>query len=315
MRLILPAGPCGLFEGASPEELAASHPLWAEFAARAAPWTRTADEAVCPGGEAFTARTDDADGDDSRRPEPAAVVVRSCQSAFEVAHDLARRQVLRPFDGVLAVTQEQGRGQYRRSWHSPAGNLHACLVLPPMSPCFDRLAPLWAGLAAVRALRGGLARPDVLLKWPNDILLGGRKVAGILLEERGGLLVAGIGVNVAKAPDPGVLRADTAVEAADLGAPGPAGGLLGLWQALVKTTQKLYGIQLRSSTPALLVREVNQVLAWKGERVAVQADDDPQAGTFEAFLIGVAEDGSLDLVRADGGGRTRCASGGVRPAP
>jgi len=103
---------------------------------------------------------------------------------------------------VLAESQTAGRGRLGRSWHSPAGrNLYFTLVLkPPCAPPETALIPLTAGLAGAEAI-GRLTgvRPDV--KWPNDLRLGGRKIAGILseMECRGPkvrFVVLGVGLNV-----------------------------------------------------------------------------------------------------------------------
>jgi BirA family biotin operon repressor/biotin-[acetyl-CoA-carboxylase] ligase len=104
---------------------------------------------------------------------------------------------------VLAEEQTAGRGRGANRWLTTAGALTFSLVLdaPP-----DRLPPerwpqvaLVAGLATCEALLGTASTADLRLKWPNDVLLGGRKLAGILSESVPGWrdrLVIGIGVNV-----------------------------------------------------------------------------------------------------------------------
>jgi BirA family transcriptional regulator, biotin operon repressor / biotin---[acetyl-CoA-carboxylase] ligase len=92
---------------------------------------------------------------------------------------------------VTAAEQSAGRGRQGRTWSAPPGRALLCsLVLRE----HDALLPLRAGLA-VADLAGGAAR----VKWPNDVLLDGRKLAGILVEARphDGWAVLGIGVNVA----------------------------------------------------------------------------------------------------------------------
>lgn len=120
---------------------------------------------------------------------------------------------------ILALRQTAGRGRRGRAWDMPAGNFAASLILHP-SETPDRVAlrSFVAALALAEALEAvGVDPSDLSLKWPNDVLLRGGKLAGILLESlgdgRGGLahLVIGIGVNLAAAPDarllePGALR-------------------------------------------------------------------------------------------------------------
>lgn len=92
---------------------------------------------------------------------------------------------------MTAAEQSAGRGRHGRTWTAPAGRALLCSVLIRDPP---RLLPLAAG-AAVADVLG----PDAMIKWPNDVLVDGRKVAGILVEGRPqeGWAVAGIGLNVA----------------------------------------------------------------------------------------------------------------------
>jgi BirA family transcriptional regulator, biotin operon repressor / biotin---[acetyl-CoA-carboxylase] ligase len=114
-------------------------------------------------------------------------------------------------DGTLVWAREQtaGRGRRGRAWTSPPGNLYCSLVLRPELPP-ERATQLgFIAALAIGETAGGFVPPLVELhhKWPNDVLLGGRKVSGILLESQsaadGALdwLVLGMGVNVASAPE------------------------------------------------------------------------------------------------------------------
>ena len=110
---------------------------------------------------------------------------------------------------VLADRQSKGRGRLGRTWQSAPGNLHASILLRP--DCTLKAASELSLLAAVALseLLADYARDDqtVALKWPNDVLIDGAKVAGILLESggsKGGRLdhvVIGTGVNIAWSPD------------------------------------------------------------------------------------------------------------------
>jgi BirA family biotin operon repressor/biotin-[acetyl-CoA-carboxylase] ligase len=109
----------------------------------------------------------------------------------------------------VAEEQRTGRGRHGRQWASPPGNLYATLLLA--EPCEPRLSPqlgFVAGLALHETVEAatGIGFPRLTLKWPNDLLLDGAKVAGLLLEGHriapGGRLavVIGFGLNVASAP-------------------------------------------------------------------------------------------------------------------
>ncbi len=96
---------------------------------------------------------------------------------------------------VTAAAQSAGRGRQGRSWTAPAGRALLCSVVVRDPP---PLLSLLAGVATAEAIG-----PEALLKWPNDVYVEGRKVAGILVEgrpqQRWG--VVGVGVNVAVSPD------------------------------------------------------------------------------------------------------------------
>ena len=105
---------------------------------------------------------------------------------------------------LRAETQTGGKGRSGRTWISPPGNLYASTViqLAPGDPPAQTLA-LVIGLAVHEQVVGSLMihdHPAAALKWPNDVLVHGAKVAGILLERCGDAIVAGIGINLAFAP-------------------------------------------------------------------------------------------------------------------
>lgn len=109
---------------------------------------------------------------------------------------------------IMAGFQTAGRGRRARPWSSPRGNLHATLVLKPREPAETVALRSFAAALALRdACVAVSGLPDSFtLKWPNDVLLNGGKLAGILLESAGlgtqdPVLCIGIGVNLIAAPD------------------------------------------------------------------------------------------------------------------
>lgn len=134
-----------------------------------------------------------------------------CFAVLPSTQDLCRRLAEAGEPGHLAILadrQTRGRGTQGRSWSSPPGNLALSALLRPDTPV--RQTGQYALLAAV-ALAEATARwlppgAPLQLKWPNDLLLGGRKLAGILSESATGCratvdwLVIGFGVNLAQAP-------------------------------------------------------------------------------------------------------------------
>ncbi len=103
---------------------------------------------------------------------------------------------------VVAEEQTAGRGRRGREWASPRGNFYGSLILAPEGPAEQRgLLSFVAALALRDALIAVTGLPRRLsLKWPNDVLLNGGKLSGILLEARGDRLAIGIGVNLIGAP-------------------------------------------------------------------------------------------------------------------
>jgi BirA family transcriptional regulator, biotin operon repressor / biotin---[acetyl-CoA-carboxylase] ligase len=101
-------------------------------------------------------------------------------------------------EGAVAAAEHQtaGRGRLGRRWTEPAGTSILCSVLlhPPPEPTASELS-LVAALAVAEAVQEATGL-DAQIKWPNDVLLEGRKVAGMLAEMRGDTVVLGIGINV-----------------------------------------------------------------------------------------------------------------------
>jgi BirA family transcriptional regulator, biotin operon repressor / biotin---[acetyl-CoA-carboxylase] ligase len=109
---------------------------------------------------------------------------------------------------VTADAQSEGRGRQGRTWSAAAGRALLCSVVIRDPPA---LLPLAAGVAVAEVVEAAVAGGQARLKWPNDVLVSGRKVAGILVEGRPqeGWAVVGIGLNVALRPEdfPSELRA------------------------------------------------------------------------------------------------------------
>lgn len=161
---------------------------------------------------------------------------------------------------VTADAQTAGRGRQGKAWISPPGNLHLSVLLRPATS--PNLLPLLAGVAVREALASfGI---EGRLKWPNDVLLGERKLAGLLAESSSGpqgteWVVLGIGVNV----DPGGAKpGDVAPEA------GPLAGRLPE-QAI--TLREATG---RALAPEAVAAEVlRQVALWYHRAAAGRAAD------------------------------------------
>ena len=104
-------------------------------------------------------------------------------------------------DWLVALHQAGGRGRQGRDWVSSDGNFFGSTLVeigrgdPPAQSL-----SLAAGVALIRAVEAAAPATGLMLKWPNDLMMGAAKLAGVLLERSGDRLVAGFGVNLANAP-------------------------------------------------------------------------------------------------------------------
>lgn len=198
---------------------------------------------------------------------------------------------------VLARQQTKGRGSRGRDWASPVGNLCLSVLLRPGGEAAEsgRWA-LLAGLALHDALAAFLPEPAALqLKWPNDVLLHGRKLAGILIDsasdrrERLAWLVIGFGANLAARPD--LVDRPTGCLAEETTPPPPEQvarlllNRLAVWR------------QARALSGFAAIRDAWLARAHPiGVRLAVRFEGSAAEGGF----AGLDEDGSLLLLTADG---------------
>jgi BirA family biotin operon repressor/biotin-[acetyl-CoA-carboxylase] ligase len=211
---------------------------------------------------------------------------------------------------VLAESQTAGRGRLGRRWHSPAGvNLYCTVVLrPSRSPAVVPQIGLVAGVAVADAIRDTIGRPAGV-KWPNDVLIAGRKVAGILTEmegeaERVAFVLVGIGVNVNL--DPAALPPDLAGQATSLRAvTGAAIDRVAFTAGLLHALEARYGQFLAGGFAA--IRPAFEATALlTGRAVRVSGPDT----TVEGRVVGVDDEGAL-LLERDGGGTARVVAGEV----
>lgn len=192
-------------------------------------------------------------------------------------------------DWLISLEQLSGRGRQGRSWVSAPGNFYGStlVLLGPGDPSAPTLS-LAAGLALIEAIDAAMPHQPLMLKWPNDVLLTGKKLGGILLERGGNRIAVGFGVNLATAPqltdrESASLRGQIDVRAfAPLLADGFA-RLLALW---------------RQSDPALIAQAWLARAHSLGTRLTVHGNGDERvSGRF----YGLEPDGALRLRRDDGG--------------
>jgi len=200
---------------------------------------------------------------------------------------------------VVADAQTAGRGRLGRSWWAEPGTalLASWLVRPALEPERLPLLSLVAGVAAAHAASAA-AGIDVRLKWPNDLMLGGRKLGGILAEaDSQGAVVLGLGLNVRQESFPDELR-DTATSLAASGARVPARSWL-----LVAT---LSGFGARMVEPEGALDDYRAMCDTLGRSVRVERNDaEPVVGE----AVEITDSGALGLETASG--RVIVAAGDV----
>lgn len=210
---------------------------------------------------------------------------------------------------VWARTQTAGRGRQGRGWISPAGNFYASLVLRPDVP-IATAAQLGfvAALAVADACLALAPAAAISLKWPNDVLLNGRKLAGILLESQSqgdgtlGWLVLGVGINLATYP---VEVEYPATALAATGADVDSEAMLG---ALAASFLIWYERWREGAGFATIRAEWLARAQGLGQPIRVRLPAETLAGVF----AGLDADGAL-LLEAEQG-RRRIAAGEVFPA-
>jgi len=181
-----------------------------------------------------------------------------------------------------------GRGRQGRFWVSPRGNFYGSTIVELRSgdPQPQTLS-LAAGLALIEALDTAVPGEGLMLKWPNDVLLLGKKLAGILLERSGARVVIGFGINLASAPSL------TDRECASLSRKIPPEAFAPLLATTLERLLRLW----RTSEPLLLAQ------AWLARAHPIGTSLAVHAGAEEVItgrFDGLEPDGALRLRRDDG---------------
>ncbi|MHB8764317.1 MAG: biotin--[acetyl-CoA-carboxylase] ligase, partial [Deferrisomatales bacterium] len=206
-------------------------------------------------------------------------------------------------EGALVIAEHQtgGRGRMNRTWFDlPGRSLLLSLVLRPPVPAARAPAITFvAAVALAEAASRWVARERIEIKWPNDVLVGGRKLAGILLEmrcegQRVEHVILGVGVNVGGGP--GELPADVQHLATTLASHAePAPRRLEVLAAFLGRFEQAYDEFLDQGFPAVQARW-NEWFRLAGQWLRVQTP----TGMMEGRALGLGPTGSLVLVGSDG---------------
>jgi BirA family transcriptional regulator, biotin operon repressor / biotin---[acetyl-CoA-carboxylase] ligase len=200
---------------------------------------------------------------------------------------------------VRADSQTTGRGRFQRAWVSDPGGLWLSAVLPvAIKSPLSRILPLAVGVAVCTVLHE-LGVTGLRLRWPNDVLVQDRKVAGLLIDHFvSGLSVVGIGLNVRNRPedhDPRLLG--SVARLADFISPSP--DLSDLTRGILASLEAVWK-EAGTSGPDVLLPRINAL--WQAPRtVCLELDSSSGRQTVEGEFTGVDADGRLKLRATDGG--------------
>jgi len=208
---------------------------------------------------------------------------------------------------VVAAEQRRGRGRLGRAWYSPPGeNLYlSCVLRPPLAPVALPPLTLAAGVAVAEAVAA--LGPRAAVKWPNDVTVAGRKLAGILTEmttrgERIDYVVLGIGVNLgSRSFPPELAGVATSIELEGGRAASPADFRARLLPGLETWLDRFFEGGVPAIGPAW-----TEWSGMAGARVRVTEG----SRVVEGIACGIGPDGSLD-VRDDRGHHVMVMAGDV----
>jgi BirA family biotin operon repressor/biotin-[acetyl-CoA-carboxylase] ligase len=218
------------------------------------------------------------------------VVPETGSTNADVLALLAEGERMAEGDWLVADRQARGRGRQGRSWLDGPGNFMGSTVVhvSPQDPSAASLSFV-AALAVYETVVARLGRPrELQLKWPNDVLLGGGKFCGLLLEREGAGVVIGIGVNLASAP---------AVERANaLSDHGPAPER----DAFAAELAAQFDLELGRWRQYGLEPILNRWLAAAHPVGSALTVHEPSGGRLSGSFAGLERDGALRLRLADG---------------
>ena len=206
----------------------------------------------------------------------------------------------KPGDVFVADMQTAGRGRLDHRWLSAPGEnlmMSAVVDVSDVPPQEVATLPLIAGLAVAQAVSGVFSRrgnpskaEDVKIKWPNDVLIAGRKICGILCERSGDSVIVGIGVNVNQTAFPPEISQRATSLRLELGSLHDVADVRdGVLDRLSECIERW-----RQNGFAALLPELSTFDCLKGQRVAVRRTDD-DGSPVDGLCGGIRPDGMLDV--------------------
>jgi len=222
--------------------------------------------------------------------------IDSCPSTNTLLNEWLLDETATTGTVLIAKNQTKGRGRYDRTWIAPNGNLNISLALDTEKhadkPYLFNLLP---GLAVCQAINH-LYKINALVKWPNDVLIGDLKVAGILSsalpEKNAAIIGVGINLNSQISDFPAELQPILTTVLAESNTTTDESDFLDLFLDIFSS---LLDNSFKKGQE-WLIEEVNNNLAWKNNRVSISDNETP---VCEGILIGLDNEGFL-TVKTDG---------------
>jgi BirA family biotin operon repressor/biotin-[acetyl-CoA-carboxylase] ligase len=216
---------------------------------------------------------------------------------------------------VIAEQQKNGRGRLRRKWLSPKGGLWLSVILKPAIPMSKTtLLPFAAALAVCHAIRQ-TTKLDAKLKWPNDVMISGKKVAGILVDigaeaERVNYVVIGIGINVNVDASLISSNLDGQVKLTSIRSElGCNASRLILTKTLLENLE-LYYLELESQKYRKIIDNWKQVSDMIGKQVQVYQGNNNNL--IQGIAVNIDDNDGALILRTDNGNDISIVSGDIR---
>ncbi len=218
-------------------------------------------------------------------------VFYECSSVMDLVPEFKKKELLGTWGSVISIYQSGGRGRFGRKWGSAPGNLHAAILVPDLPEEFSMLEGMIVSVIIIEYLRNSGIK--AMLKWPNDIVLENRKIAGVLVEKKQCGCIAGIGINLVSSPSDSDMRDGFLFPAGTV--PGINTGPLKIWLDIAgllrnRTHEIVYSMKLPG-----FISVVDEMLLWKGETVSVS---DTSEGEITGEIIGTGKKGGLRILES-----------------
>lgn len=195
---------------------------------------------------------------------------------------------------IMANEQTAGRGRLSRTWLSPKGNLAISIILKPAMDILAQLIMI-ASVAVVRAIKKS-TNMKAEIKWPNDVLIGGKKVCGILIEnevlqDQVHFAIVGIGINIKIDPSAIPQLSDIATNLSH-----ESGKEIDTNELAIILFNEFEQLYVKAKAGVSIYREWQQYMGTLGKLIQVKAGETVEKGQAET----VTEQGDLILRRPDG---------------